>query len=811
MCENHYIFSLPFFLFLRVFLKKKIKIEHQQTVVKKDALRQEKMAEMTKEALLQACKRNSGYAPPHLNDQLYLHCKGFMKIENLEPYTELKALWLEQNCIGDLRGLSAQQKLVSLMINNNALITLQSFDAPLSNLRILNISHNYLTSLKGIALLCPQLETLQASHNHISSLGACEDLRELSATLTSVDLSFNEISSCCVCSTEEERSREKKSVNLVTKDALSPFRTLDKSNTRLFHNESFHAAAVEMIDDGEKITNERGEEDLHTVGSPASATHPRLDSNCGTSYHFPSPSSEATAEVVKFFQTHLPHASVLYLHGNTLLRGLKRYRQEMIAGLPSLTYLDERPVFAEERRVVEAWARGGEAEESSERNKIREEKKAHLQSCVQILTDKMEANREVRDRLTREWEKRRDLALEEAALRRRKVREAKGVLEVRETAERDLKEKDESSSWLDLMEEFEVEHGVMEKEEKKRFHTYQYEQELASVTAEAQRELDEMEKEEMKKEASLTNTPSGGLAYCDDDGIAYPLQNTACDKECDEVETKQSSSPYSSSSSKKENNNLPIVCQTDFALQSSPTCPTDPSHSSLYMKSTFFDLVRSDDDILMEMEREIQNVLHQVHTSVTAKRETNMTTPDSQSLPSRVSAIISGGKNVKDGAYYSDPNHEGSDASTVKDNTVLLKEMANHHTLTRKLNREQGPNDANAELVNSSVELSTASTNEENVSPLSFLWTDSSSTSPKKIVNQCCSSGTATISCDAFHSRKEDGKLESEKGDERVHRAVKITAERLRNQAQKRREGRWKEFKKWEDRHLGIPTSGCER
>lgn len=37
------------------------------------------------------------YSTPELNDVLYLHFKGFKKIENLEAFTELKVLYFESN------------------------------------------------------------------------------------------------------------------------------------------------------------------------------------------------------------------------------------------------------------------------------------------------------------------------------------------------------------------------------------------------------------------------------------------------------------------------------------------------------------------------------------------------------------------------------------------------------------------------------------------------------------------------------------------------------------------------------------------
>lgn len=48
----------------------------------------------------------------------------------------------------------------------------------------------------------------------------------------------------------------------------------------------------------------------------------------------------------------------------------------MISKLPLLKYLDDRPVFDDDRRNAEAFARGGIDEERQERARITEEKRA---------------------------------------------------------------------------------------------------------------------------------------------------------------------------------------------------------------------------------------------------------------------------------------------------------------------------------------------------------------------------------------------------------------------------------------------------
>mgnify|MGYP001979096253 CR=1 FL=1 len=69
--------------------------------------------EMTVEFLRSMCKEARSknldqYTTPNLNDKLYLHYKGFRKIENLDEYTALKCLWLEGNGLAEISGLEHQ-------------------------------------------------------------------------------------------------------------------------------------------------------------------------------------------------------------------------------------------------------------------------------------------------------------------------------------------------------------------------------------------------------------------------------------------------------------------------------------------------------------------------------------------------------------------------------------------------------------------------------------------------------------------------------------------------------------------------------
>ena len=69
------------------------------------------MAELTKQELKKVCLRDKLYTTPYLNDKLYLHYKGYRKIENLEEYTGLKVLWLEGNGLQKIEGLEMQENL----------------------------------------------------------------------------------------------------------------------------------------------------------------------------------------------------------------------------------------------------------------------------------------------------------------------------------------------------------------------------------------------------------------------------------------------------------------------------------------------------------------------------------------------------------------------------------------------------------------------------------------------------------------------------------------------------------------------------
>ena len=93
----------------------------------------------------------------------------------------------------------------------------------------------------------------------------------------------------------------------------------------------------------------------------------------------------------------LPELRVLYLQGNPCVRKIPHYRRTIISRCPKLTYLDDRPVFPDERRRCSAWARGlaeggldaAQAAERAELVAIRTEKREREEANFRAFEDLM--------------------------------------------------------------------------------------------------------------------------------------------------------------------------------------------------------------------------------------------------------------------------------------------------------------------------------------------------------------------------------------------------------------------------------------
>jgi dynein assembly factor 1 len=69
---------------------------------------------MTQKYCSELCEYNGHYYQPKLNGSLYLHYKGFKKIENLDAFMNVKVLYLENNCLQKIENLSHMKQLSCL-------------------------------------------------------------------------------------------------------------------------------------------------------------------------------------------------------------------------------------------------------------------------------------------------------------------------------------------------------------------------------------------------------------------------------------------------------------------------------------------------------------------------------------------------------------------------------------------------------------------------------------------------------------------------------------------------------------------------
>jgi dynein assembly factor 1, axonemal len=261
---------------------------------------------MDKKEMKRDCVKNGQYTTPHLNDKLYLHYKGYSKIENLEEYTGVKALFLEGNGLSKIEGLEAQTEVRSLYLQENVFDVIEGLES-MKDLDTLNLSKNYITKIENLSH-CKALNSLNLAHNKISTASGIEHILEI-PTLQTLDIQHNKLNS----------------------------------------------------DDGEDILN---------------------------------------------ILEKMPDLRVLYLMGNPCVKSIKNYRRSIIYRCKNLRYLDERPVFEEERRRTNAWGialycENGtiEAAQAAERdmlNTIRNEKKEADDRNYHAFQDLMKEGLEIR-------------------------------------------------------------------------------------------------------------------------------------------------------------------------------------------------------------------------------------------------------------------------------------------------------------------------------------------------------------------------------------------------------------------------------
>ncbi|KAH9115826.1 hypothetical protein LEN26_010721 [Aphanomyces euteiches] len=262
--------------------------------------------EMDKKTLRKICKELDLYTTPGINDRLYLHYKGFRRIENLDEYTNVKVIWLEGNGFNKIEGLTELRQLRSLFLHENLLEKIEGLESQVL------------------------LDTLNLTQNHIAKI---ENLAHMKA-LTNLSMKGNYLR------TAEDIA------HVLEIPSLS---VLDIQSNRI--------ADVAILD----------------------------------------------------ILSQMPNLRVLYLQGNDVVKHIKQYRKSVIARCKNLRYLDDRPVFDDERRRVTAWYKAleetnGNMEaalqaERDELSLIRKEKKDKDEANFRHFEEIMRKGKAERDRL----------------------------------------------------------------------------------------------------------------------------------------------------------------------------------------------------------------------------------------------------------------------------------------------------------------------------------------------------------------------------------------------------------------------------
>lgn len=130
------------------------------------------------------------WTQPHLNTQLFLNYKGFMCIEGLEDYVNVRALHLDNNNIGKIEGLDRMSDLRTLHLGGNRITSIENLEAN-TELRHLDLQGNGVRCVSGLQSLV-KLETLNLSANNLESIDDLTGLQE-APSLHNVDVSQNNI------------------------------------------------------------------------------------------------------------------------------------------------------------------------------------------------------------------------------------------------------------------------------------------------------------------------------------------------------------------------------------------------------------------------------------------------------------------------------------------------------------------------------------------------------------------------------------------------------------------------------------------
>jgi dynein assembly factor 1 len=150
----------------------------------------------------------------------------------------------------------------------------------------------------------------------------------------------------------------------------------------------------------------------------------------------------------------LTNLGCLYLRGNKAPHKISNYRKVMIVKIPSLKYLDERPVFEVERLGAEAWFEHGKDAEMAVRRKYYEDKEAEQRRNLRLFQrtelEAMKKKHECRKKIEQErMDKRIKIAEERKKILQEQQAHMEAMLEELDRREKELDQPIDEDSFIE--------------------------------------------------------------------------------------------------------------------------------------------------------------------------------------------------------------------------------------------------------------------------------------------------------------------------------------------------------------------------
>lgn len=381
---------------------------------------------LTKEMIMKECVRQGYYRTPSCNEKLYLHHKGFDGIDPaaFKDYTDVKVLWLEGNCFSSLscgQKMSAPPSAADNGTSSPAAIAAEVDAAEVSADAASESDQQQPTDDGVVDIFTPMYPTLRQLFLHGNIFNDMPNLQSFEK-LDNINLSDNFISRIDAFCPHWAAAVAKDAAAAATNcdgEVRSPQKSAKSGGLVVASSNAAGPAASTVKRDAEALAALREQ-----VGRWASrCKHERLDDVtkclCSTlstltmkNNHLKTPEDIAALLCFKNLSVldlstnkiedgdalleileRLPNLKALQLSGNPCIRSITNYRKTVVARCKSLLYLDDRPVFDDERRLVTAWATGGLDAEKKERQLMKQEEEERHQRRLREFREMMAAAR----------------------------------------------------------------------------------------------------------------------------------------------------------------------------------------------------------------------------------------------------------------------------------------------------------------------------------------------------------------------------------------------------------------------------------